>query len=802
MPYNEINKNIKQYASYPKDFIGPIEVMPKDSYAVAAGFKAILEINGDFRGLAPSALNSTVSSKDGDTIQVICGKADGGDLSGFLGVYYTCSFNGGVTWSSPELITSAGPFSRNYCEIAACEGQFPYVVVGYMTLEYSGDWFTTDPIAPGSGSWTTPILISDTADYAAYMPTVAVNGDGDKVSVIAYDLTGGIGSNYSGDYGYTWNVYNIPSSIGDSVLQSDVSCARWGAGDTVYALLGMSWQNELRKDIIGAEKASFNGLSVSTDAGASWSAPTGLFYNSKRPNIRSVNGDTFTYYMDTLKGNGRADSIPVKCYLNESTGLWADERGSIDSDECGFGTWWYWWDAEYFEENSTLFYAIPVADLFFDYYIQPGGDLYTFPFHGQSLLFGFKNDSSSQFIYDYIDLHDGEILDSTGRSSTWRGNLFSTNIVYDRNTGAVYIIYQDYVDTATGESSIEALRINNHFIYRATIALNAASYIAEAASYVTEDGYVHVTMCSGMKDSIYYKAIDLYDASLVWTYIGYSNYPKYIDDIYPPNPFDLISPCGNTTDSTPTFIWHKSEGGYMCEYDVYINNSIAVTVTETTWTQTTPITQGEYAWYVRVTDYFGLSAYSNQTDTFRFDTEPPMAPELVSPADNSQTHYPIFTWKEATDNIPGKKKYRLWYDYDSIFSSPDSVVTFDTTCTVSLDAHQYYWKVRATDLSDNEGEWSDIWYFIYTPAGMDIEKSSAPAEKTSLSVGMNVIKYSAMTSDNELIIYDVSGKTVYADKGFKKGSHKILTENMRSGIYFIKFRDSEKTISMKAVIVK
>ncbi|MGE3063841.1 MAG: T9SS type A sorting domain-containing protein [bacterium] len=612
LPSEKYNEIINRNASYPID-IGFVKEMPKDSYAVAAGFKAILEINGDFRGLAPTALNSTVSSRDGDTIQVICGKADGGVLSGFLGVYYTCSFDGGATWSTPELITSMGPFSSNYCEIAVSNGQFPYVVADNSDTNFSGVWFTTDQVGAGSGSWTTPILITDTVNYAAYIPSVAVNKAGDKVSVIASDLTGEFGSNYSSDYGNTWNIYNNPFSIGDSILKNDLACARWGTGDTIYAIVGMSWQNEVRKDIANTDKAFYNGFSMSTDAGASWSAPTGLFYGSKRPNIHSVNGDTITYYTDTLKGNGKADSIPVKCYLDESTGLWADERESIDSKEWGFGTWWYWWDAEYFTENHTLFYAIPMADLFFDYYIQPGGDLYTFPWQGRSLLFGFKNDSSSQFIYDYIDLHDGEIFDSMGRSSTWRGNLFSANIVFDRNSEDVYIIYQDYVDTAVGESSIEVLRIQSS-IERATVALNAASYVVEAPSYLTEDGYVHITMCAGSLDSIYYKAIDLYDASLDWTFIGFSNYSNW------------------------SGIYDKDE----------------------------PVSQ----------------------------------------------------------------------------------------------------------------------------------------VKANLFVAVNEIRYNIMTSDNELIIYDVSGKAVFRDKGFKNGTHKMSTENLESGVYFIKLRDSDITINRKAIIIK
>ena len=529
MPKDEAMTQINLKTSVTTDGKLPELAAVKDSYAIAAGFKSVLNLDGDFRGFAPTPSTSIISSKDGDTIQIISGLANGGDLSGMLGVYYTVSFNGGATFSTPELITSAGPFTRNYNEIATADGQLPYVIVNYRTSGYLGDWFTTDPLGPGQGGWTSPLLVTDTANYAAYMPTVAVNPAGDKVCMLAYDAVGGIGSNYSTDYGTTWGTYDLPASLNDSLWGPDVTVARWGVADDVHAIIGMSWYDEVRYDIAGASAAFYQGYSKSTDGGATWSIPTGIYAGERRPSMGHLRGDTFNYFLDTIPGNGVADTALIKCYFEDTTGFWADETGVVDAGDAngpyGFGTWWYWWDAEYYPELNTFFYAIPMADLFTDYYVDAGGDLYTFVWQAQSMVFGYKGDLETDFSYLYMDIHDADVVDTLGSTVTWRGNAFSANLAYDDVNGCMYIIYSDYVDPAVGEPSIEAIKISlpvtdGDAILRSTLVLNAAQYTVECSRYVDANGYVDIAIAPGTLDSIYYIAVDLYDAGLVWEEIG------------------------------------------------------------------------------------------------------------------------------------------------------------------------------------------------------------------------------------------------------------------------------------------
>ena len=517
MPSTDVLAKIRQVTSVSQD--GKF-LQTKDSYAQAAGMKAILNLGGDMRGFAPTPLQSIVSSKDGQIIQALTGLYSGGS---FVGVYYTASLDGGSSWTTPTLITSAGPFLRNYNEIAVASGEYPYVIVNYRTNAYFGDWFTTDALGPNGGGWTSPILVTDTANYAAYMPSIAVNPDGDKCVMIAYDVAGGFGTNYSTDYGITWGTYNFPATLNtDTLWGIDVSCVRWGNGDDVHGVFGMVWKDEKRSDIIasGAGSAIIPGYAYTTDLGTTWNAYTGLFAGNIWPNINTLNGDTVIYNLDTLK-NGTNDAFPVKAFLDTVSGGWINELGNTLAD--GFGTWWYWWDAEHYERKATgvMAYVVPLADLFVDYY-ENGGDLYTFIWQGQSFVFGYKFDGETDFRYDYINIHDANVLDTTGVTATWRGNAYSANLCYDPSNENMYIIYNDYVDTSTGVTSVEALKLDpaTNGVYRTTLILNAGLYEVECGKEVDENGLIHIAGPSNSQDSIYYKSVNINDPTLVWEDLG------------------------------------------------------------------------------------------------------------------------------------------------------------------------------------------------------------------------------------------------------------------------------------------
>ncbi|MCK4524684.1 hypothetical protein KAU15_07135, partial [candidate division WOR-3 bacterium] len=416
------------------------------------------------------------------------------------------------TWTAPLRITDAGPWVRNYtCLAADPTAWYPSVVANQRTASMIGTWYTTDLLGPGGGSWASPALISDTVSNYAYMCAVTVNNDGSKIAYLAYDAIGAYGINNSTDYGSTWTGYSTPASLLVDLWGVDVSTLAWGAGDEVHAFLGGTHaEDSLRSDIAasGPGWAVTVMYSVSADAGVTYDTISRIFGGHSLPQRASMNGDIVTYFIDTLD-NGVADYEPVDAFLDVTTGGWTNDLGEVLGD--GFGTWWYWWSADFFD--GVAYIAMPIEELWIDYFVPTDSSkLYTFPWQGQSIMCGRMDVATeTEFTWFIADVHDDEVLDSLWTTATWRGNAYSANLVYDDAT-TMYIIYLDYVDPVFGGSSVEIIKwdLTTDSLWRAGIPaiVNAGLYEVEAANLVDDAGLIHIAGVAGSEDSIYYWNVD------------------------------------------------------------------------------------------------------------------------------------------------------------------------------------------------------------------------------------------------------------------------------------------------------
>ena len=134
------------------------------------------------------------------------------------------------------------------------------------------------------------------------------------------------------------------------------------------------------------------------------------------------------------------------------------------------------------------------------------------------------------------------------------------------------------------------------------------------------------------------------------------------------------------------------------------------------------------------------------------DVTPPITQDISSPSNDVETNAtPRFEWQASTD--PSGLVYILEISKDSAFNE---VVlrkkVYFASCyllniTHRLPQGRYYWRIKAVDLVENEGEWSNIGSFIVgesTPPS----KPSAPSGPLSGIVGENYT-YTASTTDPE-----------------------------------------------------
>ncbi|MDY6786748.1 MAG: hypothetical protein SVK54_01330, partial [candidate division WOR-3 bacterium] len=186
--------------------------VPKDSLAILSGGKALLPL-GNIRGFMPPALTSFIAEYDLEYMHIIASQYDN-NSGKFTGLQYIFSSDTGQTWSAPEDIVSDSSMGRNYSSITIDPyAGYPNIVFNKGTSTIHGVWFTTDISGPGGNAWSTPYLISDTVNYLAFAPSIAVNYDGNQVSMLAADGYGIYGLNTSSDYGTSWGGYTIDANL-------------------------------------------------------------------------------------------------------------------------------------------------------------------------------------------------------------------------------------------------------------------------------------------------------------------------------------------------------------------------------------------------------------------------------------------------------------------------------------------------------------------------------------------------------------------------------------------------------------
>jgi hypothetical protein len=201
-----------------------------------------------------------------------------------------------------------------------------------------------------------------------------------------------------------------------------------------------------------------------------------------------------------------------------------------------------------------------------------------------------------------------------------------------------------------------------------------------------------------------------------------------VDDTAPVS-FSLISPQDSTmlSNPRPQFVWESSSDlvSGLRDYEIYIDDVLEHTGTDTTWTPDYNIQEGWHSWYVITYDNVGNAQQSTEMWYFEIDTQTPNVPTLTSPINGvwlSDTLV-LFEWTEVmnlavTESVNSRResdktgrsqvKYIIQVDTLSDFVSPVSTDTVDeTSATLLLVENFYYWRVKAYDVAGNQGTYAE-----------------------------------------------------------------------------------------------
>ncbi len=178
---------------------------------------------------------------------------------------------------------------------------------------------------------------------------------------------------------------------------------------------------------------------------------------------------------------------------------------------------------------------------------------------------------------------------------------------------------------------------------------------------------------------------------------------------------NLLSPGDNSTtnNSTVSFLWQllSAADSYriQCASPDFSNSTFLVfNESLSTDNYSTSLPDGEYRWRVRAENGQGESAYSEFG--FSLDTQAPVAPVLVAPANATTVTSPVnLSWTFAADVVQDS----VYVYSDSLATLVESDVVTSTPYSFSngMTDSTYYWRVRSFDAGGNTSPFSDTWKF-------------------------------------------------------------------------------------------
>ncbi|MCA9062387.1 MAG: hypothetical protein KDA96_04995, partial [Planctomycetaceae bacterium] len=192
-------------------------------------------------------------------------------------------------------------------------------------------------------------------------------------------------------------------------------------------------------------------------------------------------------------------------------------------------------------------------------------------------------------------------------------------------------------------------------------------------------------------------------------------------------PPPVIGPVGRVADATPTLTWEGVPGAQS--YEIWIdNNSVPISklvnvagLTSLNYTITSDLPIGNYTFWVRATNAFGVS--SNWSNAVKFEVVE--APVLSGPSSSTFNPTPSFSWTNLAKTVAGKQAGATSYDIQIIDSISRAVILTangltGTTYTVptALVTSTYEATVRAHRAStgpaaDTTTDWSaPVQFFV------------------------------------------------------------------------------------------
>jgi len=286
------------------------------------------------------------------------------------------------------------------------------------------------------------------------------------------------------------------------------------------------------------------------------------------------------------------------------------------------------------------------------------------------------------------------------------------------------------------------------------------------------------------------------------------------------NTVKLVSPIVNSKNTeTEVLLKWKTNGAYFYKYQIstdtnfsafieyLVDSTYIVTSASDTSVQIysdTLLFDTKYFWRAQALNQFDTSGWSliNSFTTFQLITP-------TEPTNNSTNTscIPIYRWT----GFNGVRNYIIEVDTSVSFSNPKryTVPGYETRYRDSLHAliafTNYHWRIKATNYNDTT-LWCATQNFKtgpYTSISSFENNDVCEFYPNPAKNHFNLLIGTSNTSSCEINIIDVMGQLVKTDKftlNYGKNNKMINVSNLADGIYFVKIKYNNESITKKLII--
>jgi hypothetical protein len=220
-------------------------------------------------------------------------------------------------------------------------------------------------------------------------------------------------------------------------------------------------------------------------------------------------------------------------------------------------------------------------------------------------------------------------------------------------------------------------------------------------------------------------------------------------DTTPPAVPGMPQTTSPTNDTTPTWTWGAVTGA--ASYKVYLDDVLVGNQTETSYTPSTDLPEGQHYLQVSALDALNNESALSEAGYVTIDTSGPVAPVVTRVTSSPTNEAPqIWTWTRPADAV----SYDFGESADGVtppatFTNVGNVDTYETNFTTD---GTHYVMVRAYDALGNAGDWS-------AAASVVIDRT-APGVPTNLAVPSptknNTPTWTWAASTGDVASYEVS----------------------------------------------